>query len=151
MLHLQQQQQQQQVTRVLRSSAGCKSLAAIAAQALASLPNRQLNCYRAFSWKCYRARAELVQSISGNCLTFLSSPATAAGFESVAMLCVRRGWMFRCSHVMRGKPCNNNSNNNKSHVCCAPVRDASLSLPLCPLSFSSCLLHSAGLFVDDRA
>jgi hypothetical protein len=37
LLHLQQQQQQQQVTRVLRSSAGCKSLAAIAAQALASV------------------------------------------------------------------------------------------------------------------
>ena len=43
-------------------------------QALASLPNRQLNCYRAFSWKCYRAIAELLQSISG---TSPGSPRSA--------------------------------------------------------------------------
>jgi hypothetical protein len=59
---------------VLRSSAGCKSLAAPAAQTLASLANRQLNCYRAFSWKCYRAIAELLQSISG---TSPGSPRSA--------------------------------------------------------------------------
>ena len=58
----------------MRSSTGCKSLAAPSAQALASLPNRQLNCYRAFSWKCYRAIAELLQSISG---TSLGSPRSA--------------------------------------------------------------------------
>ena len=40
-------------------------VAAKAMQALALLPNHQLNCYRAFSWKCYRASAELLQSISG--------------------------------------------------------------------------------------
>ena len=59
---------------MLRTSAGCKSLAAPSAQALASLPNRQLNCYRTFSWKCYRAIAELLQSISG---TSPGSPRSA--------------------------------------------------------------------------
>ena len=59
---------------MLRSSAGWKSLAVSAAQALALLPNRQLNCYRAFNWKCYRAIAELLQSISG---TSPGSPRTA--------------------------------------------------------------------------
>ena len=41
------------------------SRAAKEMQALASPANRQLNCYRAFSWKCCRAIAELLQSISG--------------------------------------------------------------------------------------
>ena len=35
---------------------------------LFQLPNRQLNCYRAFFWKCYRAIAELLQSISGTAM-----------------------------------------------------------------------------------
>ena len=37
-------------------------------QALASLPNYQLNCCRAFSWKCYRASVELLPIISGGAM-----------------------------------------------------------------------------------
>ena len=56
------------------TTAATTTSCAPAAQTLASLANRQLNCYRAFTWKCYRAIAELLQSISG---TSLGSPRSA--------------------------------------------------------------------------
>ena len=34
-------------------------------QALGSISNHHVNCYRAFTWKCYRKITELLQSISG--------------------------------------------------------------------------------------
>ena len=69
---------------------------------------RLLNCYRAFGWKCYRASAELLQSISGTATELIVfSPvlpyhaqhvfieSLAAGFESIHVASyVGRDWMF---------------------------------------------------------
>ena len=64
-------------------------MAAKEIQASASLPNHQLNCYRALSWKCYRSSAELLQSIS-RLLHF-----GVAVFENVHVdSYVARDWIF---------------------------------------------------------
>ena len=57
-----------------------------------------LNCYRAFSWKCYRASAELLQSISGTATELIAfspvseQPCYRAGCN-VSVLLILRAYM----------------------------------------------------------